>query len=85
MSQTFDGNTTFDGSTGGGTVLENLKTRRNNLALELANLVANKPTYSIDGQSVQWDQHYMTMLEQMMKLNELINMMDPYELPTVMS
>ncbi len=67
------------------TPLENLKTRKANVALELAEFTANKPSYSIDGQSVQWESYRMSLIKELTDLNELINMLDPYEIPTVMS
>ncbi len=67
------------------TVLENITTRRNNVALELAEFTANKPSYAIDGQSVQWESYRASLIKELMDLNELLNMLDPYEIPTVMS
>jgi hypothetical protein len=64
------------------TVLENLVTRRNNVALELAELVS-KPDYSIDGQSVQWTAFKASLYKELEDLNNLINMMDPYQLTTI--
>lgn len=34
-----------------------------NLAQEIAAALANKPTYSKAGQSVQWDSHYKNLLD----------------------
>ena len=64
------------------TVLENLQTRKVAIAEILASGEASKPTYSIDGQSVQWESYRMSLLKELADLNDLINLMDPYEIQT---
>lgn len=60
------------------TDLDNLKTRRTAITTELASLVG-KPSYSIDGQSVQWNEYRKSLLDEFKSLNELITMLEPYE------
>lgn len=58
--------------------LDDLKTRRATIASELAAL-ASKPDYSLDGQSVQWSAHRKALIEEYRSLNELILLLEPYE------
>lgn len=58
------------------TALENLKTARDAVALELANFDYGKTTYSIDGQSVQWDAHLANLMAAHKGLNEQIAALD---------
>lgn len=66
------------------TVLENLQTAKENLAAKIAEVTLDpKPSYAIDGQSVQWESYLAMLINQQEKLNELINLLDPYEIPTI--
>lgn len=52
---------------------ENLATIRSNLLTYIASVTANpKPTYSIDGQSVSWDDHLASLWKQLESLDEQI-------------
>ena len=66
-------------------IVENLMTRRETVAAELAAWIAQKPSYAIDGQSVQWESYRMSLLKELEDLNNLINMLDPYEIQTTMT
>lgn len=62
------------------TNLENLQTIRSNIISELASITASrKPTYSIDGQSVSWDQYRISLMQMLKEVNEQINAESPYE------
>lgn len=53
---------------------QNLITIRSNLLADMATESANpKATYSIDGQSVSWNEWWNTMLESVQKLDALIS------------
>jgi len=64
------------------TVADNLNTIKANfmalLATETAYQVANgpKPTYSLDGESYQWDSWRQAMLDKIETINKLIQMED---------
>jgi len=58
------------------TALENLIIARDKIAQALADFDYNKPTYSIDGQSVQWDTHLQTLIDKHKSLNEQIAALD---------
>ena len=64
---------------------ENIVTIRSNLLAYLATESANpKPSYSIDGQSVSWDQHRTSIMQQISELNELIAAADgPWEVESL--
>ena len=60
--------------------LENLKTARANLLAKLAEVSADpKPSYNIDGQSVQWSQYYKMLTDQAGALLDAINNEEPFE------
>lgn len=53
------------------TYVENLTTIRNNYAASLAaESAAPKPSYTIDGQSVNWDTYRASLLAAIMQLEE---------------
>ena len=60
------------------TAIDNLKTRRDQVAADLAALVS-KPDYGIDGQSVQWTAHRESLRKEFRELTEIINSMEPAE------
>ena len=61
------------------------------IASALANLeaklldatVSPKPTYSIDGQSVQWNEYLRMLMDGIKDLNEMLAIADPVEKRTV--
>lgn len=53
------------------TVLETLQATRERIVLELSTM-SLKPSYSIDGQSVDHDGHRKALMEQLAKIEELI-------------
>ncbi|MCG8583087.1 MAG: hypothetical protein MI757_00040 [Pirellulales bacterium] len=55
------------------TALENLKTRRDAIAAELAAITASKTTESVDGESYQHDQHRQSLIKELQDLNTAIN------------
>lgn len=68
------------GSSGTGTYLADLVATRDNIALQLADLTANpKPTYEIDGQSIDWDTHFRALSERLDALNRAIQAAEPFE------
>lgn len=67
------------------TPLENLIARKQTVTNELAAWILQKPTYAIDGQSVQWESYRKSLYDELKDLNEIINMLDPYELQTTMT
>jgi hypothetical protein len=52
----------------------------NALAIESAN---PKPTYSLDGQNVSWDEYRASLLKTIEGINALIVMFDPREIRSV--
>jgi len=60
------------------TDLENLKTRRSAILSELASGQTasgdslRKPSYSIDGQTVSWDQYRKSLYEELEKIDHLL-------------
>ncbi len=51
------------------TAQENLITAYNNVAQQLADISASpKPTYSIDGKSVSWTEHFNALIDKQMAL-----------------
>ncbi len=64
--------------------LDDLQTFRDALAAELA-AGDVKPSYSIEGVSVDWNAYRNNLLENLAKVTELINQANPYELRSVIS
>ena len=64
------------------TNLANLQTRLANIYTELASLPTS-PDYSVGGQSVQWDPHRKSLLDEAQQIKMLINQESPYEIRTV--
>lgn len=63
------------------TALENLQTIRTNLiAALLTESASPKPNYSIDGQSMSWNDYRISLLSQIRTLDELIGAEDPFEI-----
>lgn len=65
------------------TALENLIIARDKIAQALADFDYDKPTYSIDGQSVQWDTHLQTLIDKLKSFNEQIAALDVGEIINV--
>lgn len=64
------------------TYQENLISRRDTIATELA-AMTSKPSYSVDGQSVDHPGHRRALLDELKQLNELIILADgPFEVRT---
>lgn len=62
------------------TRLENLIAARDGFTARLAEVATDcKPSYSIDGQSVNWVQYYRFLSEQIDKLDSQIAAAEPYE------
>lgn len=56
---------------------ENLSTSLDNIAAQLADMTANpKPTYSIDGKSVSWGEHFRNLQDAYEKLSALRQIAD---------
>lgn len=54
-------------------VLDDLQIARERIATQLKDMTLSpKPTYSIDGQSVSWGEHFRNLAEQLKILNELV-------------
>ena len=68
------------------TAAENLATARDNMALAIKVQTANwtaagcPPTFSIDGESYQWNDWLRSQSEGLKALQETIAVMDPFEL-----
>jgi 16S rRNA U516 pseudouridylate synthase RsuA-like enzyme len=55
-----------------------------NLQNQLITASANpKPTYSVDGQSVSWNEYLRMLTDGIKSLNEMLSMADPVEFRTV--
>ena len=66
------------------TYIDSLKTARDNYASELATESADpKPTYSIDGQTVQWDAYRASLTSKIKEANELIEQGEGYEVTSI--
>lgn len=59
--------------------LDDLKTRRDSIAAELALITTSKTTHSIDGHSMQHDQHRVSLLTELKLLNDQITVLDAGE------
>lgn len=58
------------------TYQENLVTIRDNLTAELAQIIARKPNYGIDGEGLQWQSLYDSSVARIADINALIQMGD---------
>lgn len=66
------------------TYLENLKTARNNIAANLAAITASpKPTYTIDGRTVDWNGLFTSYTNQLQVLDDKIAGAEPFEIETI--
>jgi hypothetical protein len=64
--------------------LDQLRTIRNNYLTALVNDSANpQPNYSFDGQTVDRDNWRAQMMARVKEINELITLIDPFEINTV--
>jgi hypothetical protein len=62
------------------TYAENLTTTRNQIAANLVEITANpKPSYSIDGQQVDWQSLFDSYMNQLAKIDLLLQSDDPAE------
>jgi hypothetical protein len=65
------------------TYIDDLKTARDNIATLIKDITANpKPSYSIDGQTVQWAAYLRALTSQMEVIDKAINAGEPYEFET---
>jgi len=65
------------------TYVDDLKTTRDNIAARLAEITASpKPSYSIDGQTVQWAAYLRALTSQLEDVNKAISSAEPYEYQT---
>ena len=63
------------------TQVEQLKSARDLLLAQIVTMeTSQKPDYSLEGQSFQWQQMLNGMYERLDKLNKLIVKLEPYEL-----
>lgn len=52
---------------------DDLITARDNIAAQIASITANpKPSYSIDGQSVSWGEHFNNLMSQLKELESAV-------------
>ena len=67
------------------TAAQNVQTAIDNVAAQLVEITANpKPTYSIDGQSVSWTEHYRALLQTFKDLVALQQMIGgPFEVRSI--
>lgn len=61
------------------TFIDDLKTRRDSIAAELALITTSKTTHSIDGHSMQHDGHRMSLMNELKLINEQITVVDAGE------
>lgn len=65
------------------TDIERIKSIKSKLLDTLESLATNpKPTYSIDGQVVSWNEYFQMLVAQVKSLNDLINAEEPFEIRT---
>lgn len=65
------------------TYIENLTTARDNFAAKLAAISTSpKPTYTIDGQTVSWNDYYRMLMDGINSLNEQLAAGEPFEIHT---
>lgn len=65
------------------TDIERMKSIKSKLLDTLESLATNpKPTYSIDGQVVSWNEYFQMLVAQVKSLNDLINAEEPFEIRT---
>jgi hypothetical protein len=66
------------------TALDNLTAAYNNVAANLAAITASpKPTYSLDGETYDWNQYFQLLTQQMLTLEEAIQRAaGPFEIRT---
>ncbi len=56
---------------------DNLTTAKNNIAAQLAAMTLNpKPSYSIDGESVSWGEHFTNLTNQLLVIEQRLQMAD---------
>jgi hypothetical protein len=62
------------------TVAQNLQTALDNFSAQLATISANpKPTYTVDGQTVSWTDHYIFLSQQITTLTQQLADASPFE------
>lgn len=63
--------------------IDDLKTARDNVAARIKEITASpKPSYEIDGQSVDWNDYLKTLLGALKDIDEAITDRDPYFITT---
>lgn len=64
------------------TAAANLATARNNIAQQLADMTADpKPSYSVDGKSVSWGEHFSNLTNLLRTIEENIQVVGgPFEI-----
>lgn len=66
------------------TYIDDLKTARDQIADQIKDLTLNpKPTYTIDGQTVKWTEHFSALVDRLEKLDKAINSAEPYEAQSI--
>ena len=71
------------GTTSAGNYLADLLATRDNITAQLADMTVNpKPSYTVDGQSVDWDAHFRTLSNKLDELNQVIQASEPFEIHT---
>lgn len=58
---------------------EDLKTRRDSICAELANITTSKTSHSIDGHSMQHDQHRQSLVKELKDINDILGELDAGE------
>ncbi len=66
------------------TYITDLQDARDNIAANIKAITASpKPSYSIDGQTVQWTAYLRMLIDKLKELNTQINAADPAEVHSV--
>lgn len=62
---------------------EDLVTIRDNISAKLVEISANpQPSYSVEGQSVSWNDYFRMLTEQLKNMNQAINQANPFIIST---
>ena len=62
------------------TYISDLEDARDNIATLLKNMTANpKPSYSIDGQTIQWSAYFRMLTDKLETINQAISAGNPFE------
>lgn len=61
------------------TYIDDLKTARDNIASQLADMTASpKPSYSKGGQSFSWGEHFRNLMDAQKDINEQLAQAEPF-------